>query len=52
MKSLDLLRGVAALVIVLYHSSLVLPGVELGLERIWPLRVLLAGRRRFCCSSC
>ena len=51
--SLDSLRGLAALVVVLYHFSLVLPRVyHPRLESIWPLRIVLAGERRCCFSSC
>lgn len=43
-RSLDSLRGLAALVVVLYHFSLVVPGVYPRIEAIWPLRVLVAGQ--------
>lgn len=43
-RSLDSLRGIAALVVVLYHFSLVVPGVHPRLEAIWPLRAVLAGQ--------
>ena len=42
-RSLDSLRGLAALVVVLYHFSLVVPGVHPRLQAIWPLRIVLAG---------
>lgn len=41
--SLDSLRGVAALVVVFYHFSLVVPGVYPRLLLIAPLRIVLAG---------
>lgn len=43
-KSLDSLRGLAAMVVVLYHFSLVVPGVGLRLQAIWPLRIVTAGQ--------
>ena len=41
--SLDSLRGIAALVVVFYHLSLVVPGVWRHLMAIPPMRILLAG---------
>jgi peptidoglycan/LPS O-acetylase OafA/YrhL len=41
--SLDSLRGLAAMVVVLYHFSLVVPGIYLPLQAIWPFRIILAG---------
>lgn len=42
-RSLDSLRGLAALAVVLYHFSLVVPGVYFRLQAIWPLRPVIAG---------
>lgn len=41
--SLDSLRGIAALIVVFYHLSLVVPGIYPWLQTIPPLRVVFAG---------
>lgn len=41
--SLDSLRGIAALIVVFYHCSLVVPGVYPSLLSNLPMRVVLAG---------
>lgn len=43
-RSLDSLRGLAALVVVFYHGSLAVPGLYPALQAIWPLRIVTAGQ--------
>ena len=43
LKTLDSLRGVAALVVVIYHFSLVVPGVFDAVQHVYPLRIVTGG---------